>query len=71
MQSQKDVYVSVPANTHGNFTVFNLMGQEIAKARIDNMVSKKSIGESGIYIVKAIIEGHVLYPKGDHTVISM
>jgi hypothetical protein len=61
--SQKDVYVSVPANTHGNFTVFNLMGQEVAKARIDNMVSKKSIGESGIYIIKAIIGGEVFTQK--------
>jgi len=61
--SQKDVYISVPANTHGNCTVFNLMGQEIAKARIDNMVTKKSIGESGIYIVKVIIEGQVFTQK--------
>jgi hypothetical protein len=61
--SQKVVYVSVPANTHGNFIVFNLMGQEVAKARIDNMVTKKSIGESGIYVVKAIIEGQVFTQK--------
>jgi hypothetical protein len=43
--------------------VFNLMGQEVAKARIDNMVTKKSIGESGIYVVKAIIEGQVFTQK--------
>ena len=61
--SQKDVYVSVPANTLGNFKVFNLMGQEVATARIDNMVSKKSIGESGIYIVKVIIGGQVFTQK--------
>jgi hypothetical protein len=50
--SQKDVYVSVPANTRGNIMVYNLMGQKVVVNNINGSLNKVTLEKSGYYVVK-------------------
>ena len=47
--SQKDVYVSVPANTKGDIVVYNLMGQEVARTMITGVLNKIALDKSAYY----------------------
>jgi hypothetical protein len=61
--SQKDVYVSVPANTKGDIVVYNLMGQEVARSMIKDVLNKITLDNSGYYLVKVMSNESVVTKK--------
>ncbi len=61
--SQKDVYVSVPANTKGDIVVYNLMGQEVARTTINNVLNKITLNKSAYYLVKVLSNESVVTKK--------
>ncbi len=48
----RNVYVSVPANTEGEIVVYNLMGQEVGRTMIKDVVNKVTLRMSNYYVVK-------------------
>ena len=61
--SQKDVYVSVPANTKGDIVVYNLMGQEVVRTSINNVLNKITLNKSAYYVVKVLSNESVVTKK--------
>ena len=61
--SHKDVYVSVPANTNGDIVVYNLMGQEVTRTMITNVVNKITLNKSAYYVVKVLSNENVVTKK--------
>jgi hypothetical protein len=61
--SEKDVYVTVPANTKGDIFVYNIMGQEVASAPITDVVNKITLSNSAYYVVKVISDGEMVTRK--------
>lgn len=61
--SQKDVYVSVPANTKGDIVVYNLMGQEVVRTMINGVSNKISLNKSAYYVVKVVSNEAVVTKK--------
>jgi hypothetical protein len=61
--SQKDVYVSVPANTKGDIVVYNLMGQEVARSIIQGVNNKITLNKSAYYVVKVVSNEDVVTKK--------
>jgi hypothetical protein len=60
---QKDVYVSVPANTSGEIAVYNLLGQEVAHTRISGTLNKISLENGNYYLVRVIGKDLVVTKK--------
>ena len=61
--SQKDVYVSVPANTEGEIVVYNIMGQEVARTIITDVINKVTLDNSAYYVVKVMSNESVVTKK--------
>jgi hypothetical protein len=61
--NQKDVYVSVPANTKGDIVVYNLMGQEVARTLITDVLNKITLEKSAYYVVKVMSNESVVTKK--------
>lgn len=61
--SHKDVYVSVPANTEGDIVVYNLMGQEVARTIITDVINKVTMEKSAYYVVKVMSNESVVTKK--------
>jgi hypothetical protein len=61
--SNKDVYVSVPANTKGDIVVYNLMGQEVARTIIYGVNNKITLEKSSYYVVKVVSNEDVVTKK--------
>jgi hypothetical protein len=61
--SQKDVYVSVPANTQGDIVVYNLMGQEVARSIINGVNNKITLNKSAYYVIKVVSNETVVAKK--------
>ena len=58
-----DVYVSVPANTKGDIVVYNLMGQEVARTIITDVLNKVTLNKSAYYVVKVMSNESVVTKK--------
>ena len=50
----KDVYIKVPVSTTGDIKVYNMMGQEIVYASVNNTINKITIEKNGYYVVTVI-----------------
>jgi hypothetical protein len=50
----RDVYVSVPANTNGEIEIYNLLGQQVAQSRITGTLNKLSLDMGNYYLVRVI-----------------
>jgi hypothetical protein len=61
--SQKDVFVSVPANTQGDIVVYNLMGQEVARSIINGVNNKITLNKSAYYVIKVVSNETVVTKK--------
>jgi hypothetical protein len=61
--SNKDVYVTVPANTNGDIVVYNLMGQEVARTMIHGASNKITLNRSAYYVVKVVSNETVVTEK--------
>jgi PKD repeat protein len=61
--SQKDVYVNVPLNTIGDIVIYNLMGQEVTRTRINGVLNKVTLAESAYYVVKVMSDESVVTKK--------
>jgi len=61
--SQKDVYVSVPANTRGDIVVYNLMGQEVARRAVNGTLNKITLQKSAYYVVRVMSNENVVTKK--------
>ena len=61
--SQKDVYVSVPANTKGDIVVYNLMGQKVTHTMITGVLNKIALNKSAYYLVKVMSNENVVTKK--------
>ena len=61
--NQKDVYVSVPANTKGDIVVYNLMGQEVARTIISGVSNKITLDKSAYYVIKVVSDVSVVTEK--------
>ena len=59
----KDVYVNVPASTKGDIKVYNMMGQEIAYASINNTLNKVTLEKSAYYVVVVLSNETVVTEK--------
>ncbi|MCD4747349.1 MAG: T9SS type A sorting domain-containing protein, partial [Bacteroidales bacterium] len=58
-----DVYVTVPVNTKGNIFIYNMMGQEVTSAPINNTLNKITLEKSAYYIVKVLSDKSVVTKK--------
>lgn len=56
-------YVNVPENTKGMIRVFNLMGQEVTSAPLNNTLNSVSLPAAGSYLVKVTTNGKVYTQK--------
>ncbi len=61
--SDKDIYVSVPASTKGDIVVYNLMGQEVARTVIKDVLNKITLNKSAYYVVKVLSNENVVTKK--------
>jgi len=48
------VYIIVPENTKGNIVIYNMMGQEVTSATVNNVLNKITLEKSAYYVVKVI-----------------
>jgi hypothetical protein len=58
-----DVYVTVPVNTKGNIFIYNMMGQEVASKRIDNVQNIITLEKSSYYVVKVLSDESIVTKK--------
>ena len=58
-----DVYVTVPVNTEGNIFIYNMMGQEVASKRIDDVQNIITLEKSSYYVVKVLSDESVVTKK--------
>jgi hypothetical protein len=61
--THNDVFVNVPANTSGEIIIYNVMGQEITRAKINSTINKVTLIESAYYIVKVMSNESVVTKK--------
>lgn len=59
----KEVYVGVPENTEGSIIVYNMMGQEVTTAQIENTLNMVTLQKSAYYVVKVISNDNVVTKK--------
>ena len=50
----KTVYVETQSNTEGSIIIYNMMGQEVVKASINDVITKIPINKSAHYVVKVV-----------------
>ncbi len=50
----KTVYVDTQSNTEGSIIIYNMMGQEVVKVSINNVITKIPISKSAHYVVKVV-----------------
>jgi hypothetical protein len=60
---QKDVYVSVPTGKIGNVKIMNMLGQEITKSRIVDVLTKLTVNQIGVYVVQVKMDNGKIYTK--------
>jgi hypothetical protein len=60
---QKDVYVSVPSNKIGSVKILNMLGQEVAQAKIVDVLTKLTVNQIGIYVVQVKMDNGKIYTK--------
>jgi len=58
-----EVYVSVPENTKGNIVIYNIIGQEVINAPINNVLNKITLEKSAYYIVKVLSDESMVTKK--------
>jgi hypothetical protein len=61
--SNMDVYVAVPSNTTGDIVVYNLIGQEVARTVISDVLNKVTLQKSAYYVVKVMSDESVVTKK--------
>jgi hypothetical protein len=61
--NHKDVYVTVPANTNGDIVVYNMMGQEVARTLIADVLNKITLDNSAYYVVQVLSNESVVTKK--------
>jgi len=61
--SQKDVYVAVPASKLGNVKILNMLGQEVTKSKIVDVLTKLTVNQIGVYVVQVKMEDGKIYTK--------
>jgi uncharacterized protein (DUF2141 family) len=59
----KDIYVTVPENTRGNIVVYNMMGQEVANKRIDDVQNIITLEKCSYYVVKVLSDESMVTRK--------
>ncbi|MCD4732287.1 MAG: T9SS type A sorting domain-containing protein [Bacteroidales bacterium] len=57
------VYVTAPVNTKGNIFIYNMMGQEVASKRINDMQNIITLEKSSYYVVKVLSDESVVTKK--------
>ncbi|MCD4791530.1 MAG: T9SS type A sorting domain-containing protein, partial [Bacteroidales bacterium] len=58
-----EVYVSVPENTKGNIVIYNIIGQEVINAPINNVLNKITLEKSAYYLVKVLSDESMVTRK--------
>jgi hypothetical protein len=58
-----NVYVYVPENTEGSIVVYNMLGQQVLTAPINNVTNTLTLDNSGSYIVKVLGESSIITQK--------
>jgi len=58
-----DVYVTVPVNTEGNIYIYNMMGQEVASKRIEDVQNIITLEKSAYYVVKVLSDESMVTRK--------
>ncbi|MBC8487205.1 MAG: DUF5017 domain-containing protein [Bacteroidetes bacterium] len=58
-----EVYVYVPENTKGNIVIYNIIGQEVINAPINNVLNKITLEKSAYYIVKVLSDESMVTKK--------
>jgi hypothetical protein len=58
-----NVYVTVPVNAKGNIFIYNMMGQEVASKRINDIQNIITLEKSSYYVVKVLSDESVVTKK--------
>ena len=59
----KNIYVTVPENTKGYITVYDMMGKEVANAAINSTLNTITLEKSAYYVVKVLSNESIVTEK--------
>ncbi len=59
----KNIYVTVPENTKGYVTVYDMMGKEVASAAINSTLNTITLEKSAYYVVKVLSNENMITEK--------